>query len=262
MRKLLARRRGGLHSISVNTPTTPADGLTVLRVPGQMQFSKLMQWERLLRPHLGDIKGIEPQLLRIRLLWLHDLHGRGVRDLLTLFNGLPQVFLAVIRVDPGHLDSFLTRELLLSRVGEEVVLDVHELTLGVDPFKSMAAVAVVVPPALRRAMIGEEHQSSMVSLGCVGEQIERSVVIQQEVVWTTGLRADHVWALNGVSAEENGEIEAYNIVVAFTSIELQCETAWVAGCVGEFTTQGDRGEADKDWGLNADAAEEVGLGKV
>jgi hypothetical protein len=53
-------------------------------------------------------------------------------------------------------------------------------------------------------MIAEEHEACVISFGSVGEGIEEGVVIKEEVCWVAVLRADDVWSLNGIAAEEDG----------------------------------------------------------
>lgn len=89
-------------------------------------------------------------------------------------------------------------------LGNEVVLDVDKLSVGVYPFKGVAAIAVVEAPAVGGAMVAEEHEACMIGFGCVGEEVEESVMVQEEVGWVAILRADDVWSLDRITAEEDG----------------------------------------------------------
>lgn len=89
-------------------------------------------------------------------------------------------------------------------LGEEVVFDVDEFAFLVDPLECVAAVAVVVGPAIRSTVVGEEHHTCVVGFGCEGEEIKEGVVVEEEVLGAAGLGADDIWALNWVSAEEDG----------------------------------------------------------
>jgi hypothetical protein len=57
---------------------------------------------------------------------------------------------------------------------------------------------------------------------------------------------DHIRELHGVLDEEDGNVVANNIPVALLGVELYCEAADVANCVGTATAAEDRGEADED----------------
>ena len=148
-------------------------------------------------------------------------------------------------------------------LGNEVVLDVDEFTLSVDPLEGVATVAVVEAPANGSAVVTEEHETGMVALGCVRQKIKDGIVVRKEVPGVTSLRTDYVWALNRVAAEEDGEVKADDVVVALHGVELDGEATGVAGFVGVFATDRNRREADEDGSLFTYAGEEVGfLGEV
>jgi hypothetical protein len=94
-------------------------------------------------------------------------------------------------------------KLLLAVLGDEVVFDVDELTLGIDPLESVAAVSVLVAPTFWGAMIAEEHETGMVTFWGVCEQVEQRIVIREEVLGVAGLRANDIWALDRVAAKED-----------------------------------------------------------
>jgi hypothetical protein len=89
-------------------------------------------------------------------------------------------------------------------LGDEVILDVHETPLLVHPLECVAAVAVVEAPALRGAVVAEEHEAGVVGFGGVGEEVEKGIVVEKEVGGVACLGADDVGALNGVATEEDG----------------------------------------------------------
>ncbi len=78
-------------------------------------------------------------------------------------------------------------------------------------------------------MVTEEHHASMVAFGRVCQQIEQGVVVEEKILWVTGLRANDVRTLNGITTEEDGKVQANDIVVAFTGVELEGKASWVAG---------------------------------
>lgn len=101
----------------------------------------------------------------------------------------------------------------------------------------------------------------MVPLGRVREQVNQRVEVEQPCHRVSVLGADDVGALDGVAAEEDGEVEPDDVVVALHGVELDGEAARVAALVGELAAKGDVGEADEHGGLFADRGEEVGLGQ-
>ena len=142
-------------------------------------------------------------------------------------------------------------------LGDEVVLDVDKLALSVDPLERVAAIAVVESPANGCTVVTKEHQTSVVTLRCVCQEIKYGIVINQEVGRVTGLRADNVGTLDRITAEEDGEVEADNVVVAFSGVELDGKTTRVACFVWVFSAHCDSTKADKDRCLLANTGEEV-----
>jgi len=106
-------------------------------------------------------------------------------------------------------------------------------------------------------VVTEEHQSGVVALRRTAEQIERGVVVEKEVAWVTGLRANDIWSLDRVATEENGEVQANNVVVALLCVELDGEATRVTGLIGKLSSQSDGREAHKDGGLFADGLEKI-----
>lgn len=216
-------------------------------------------WELSSWPDLRDIKGVKAKLVRIRILGLHDLDLGRPLEFLTALNALPELPLAVIRILTRDANGFRLGELLLSMLRDEVVFDVHKLALLVDPLESVASISVVFCPALRGSMVGEEHQAGVITLWSAAQKIKCSVIVEEEVFWVACLGPDHVGTLNGVTAEEDWEVQADNVVVAFLGVEFDGESTRVSGLIRKFAAKGDGTEADEDRSLLSDGLEEVGF---
>ena len=93
-------------------------------------------------------------------------------------------------------------------LGKEMVLDIYESALFVDPLECVTSVAVIVTPSIRGTVVAEEHHACMVSFWRTCKQVEERVIVEEEVLWRSALRADDIWALDGVSAEENRPVES------------------------------------------------------
>jgi len=78
----------------------------------------------------------------------------------------------------------------------------------------MAAVPVLVDPPIWCAMVGEEHQASVVALRRAGKQIESGIVVEQKVARVARLGADDIWALYWVAAKEDWEVLQHTLVIA------------------------------------------------
>jgi hypothetical protein len=62
-------------------------------------------------------------------------------------------------------------------------------------------------------MITEEHQTSMVSLRSAAKQIKDAIVIEQEVLGIAVLGSNDIWALDRVSAEEDGLVKSTDVLL-------------------------------------------------
>ena len=109
--------------------------------------------------------------------------------------------------------------------------------------------------------------------GCASQQVKGGIVIQEEVLWISGLRSNDIGTLNWVSAEkdrlltsektsrpverEEYPVQAYDIIVALASVELNCESAGIAGRIWELSAKGDSGEANEDGCFGASGLQEV-----
>lgn len=74
----------------------------------------------------------------------------------------------------------------------------------------MATISVLVDPAIGGTVVREEHQTSVVAFRSVSQKIEGSIIIEQEVLGVASLRADDIWSLNRITAEEDWEVLKQN----------------------------------------------------
>jgi hypothetical protein len=73
---------------------------------------------------------------------------------------------------------------------------------------------------------------------------------------------DQVGELDGVLDEEDGDVVADQIPVAFLRVNLDGETANVAGQIGRALVAGDRGKPDEGRRLLAGPLEEIRFGVI
>ena len=151
--------------------------VVVLRVLVQDNLSELLERELLARPDLGDIKGVESELSWVGLFRLHCLDVCSPLRVLLGLNLLVKLALGVVRVLATKTVRLLTSELLLTVLGEEGVLDIHKLALGIHPLEGVAPVSVFLGETIWSTVVTEEHHTSMVAFGGVGEEIESGVVV-------------------------------------------------------------------------------------
>lgn len=247
-----AGRESGLFDVAVE----------VLRVLVEHQAAEFLHGELLARPDLCHVEGIEAELVWVGILGLHHLDVRSPYNLLSVFNDFVKIALRVVRILAAHLRCLLLGELLLAVLGDEVILDVDKLSFLVDPLEGVATVAVIEAPSLGCAMIAEEHETSVIALGSVSEQVEDAIIVEEEVLGVSMLRTNDVWALDGVTAEEYGEIEADKIVVSLLSVKFDGKTTGVASFIWILTARRDGAKTDEDGGLFPYSLQEFGLGEV
>jgi hypothetical protein len=177
--------------------------VVVLRVLVEDEAADVVHGELAAGPDLGDVEGVEAEFVWVCFFGLHDLDFGGPFDFLAGFDGFPELLLGVVGVLAGDADGFGLGELFLAVLGDEVVFDPDELAVLVYPFEGVAAVAVLVDPAVGCAVVGEEHQTSVVAFGCQAEKVESRIVVEEEVLGVAGLGANDVRTLDWVAAEED-----------------------------------------------------------
>ena len=101
-----------------------------------------------------------------------------------------------------------------------MVLDVHKFVVFFDPPECVTAEAALLAASNSRAMVRGKHHPGVIAFRTVCKQVGERIVVQQEVLCAACLRADNVWTLDRVSAEENREIQANDSVVALACIEF------------------------------------------
>lgn len=109
-------------------------------------------------------------------------------------------------------------------------------------------------------------------------------MVEEEILRVTRLRPNHVGALNRVSAEEDRlirqkseicqsgsteeihrityKIQAHDVIVSFSRVELDGKATRVSGQIGEFPTESHGRKADEDRRLQSGGLEEVGLSRL
>ena len=85
------------------------------------------------RPHFRHVKWVKTKLLSVGLIRLHDLHVSLPHYFLTLFDRVPELLLGIVRVLAGNSDCFGLRELFLTMFRQEMILDIDEFALFIDP---------------------------------------------------------------------------------------------------------------------------------
>jgi hypothetical protein len=96
----------------------------------------------------------------------------------------------------------------------------------------------------------------------VGEEIEPSVVVEQERLGFTLLRPDVIGTLERVSNEKDGEVQADEIVVSILGVKLGSVSSRVSSAIGVFPSVSDRAQPGERRRLLAHAPEQLGFGQM
>ncbi|MNZ83192.1 hypothetical protein D3C78_1019140 [compost metagenome] len=123
----------------------------VQRIAIELQLSDFNQWKLFLRPGLGDIKGV--LVVRRCLSFGHDLDAYAPFREITLFDGIEQVALGVIRISARQARSLRWSKVLDPLPGLVVPLHPVTLTLSVDEAVSVAAEAMHVAVSIRNTPV-------------------------------------------------------------------------------------------------------------
>lgn len=84
-------------------------------------------------PDFGNIERVKAEYIDVCVRWLHDLDLCVPYNLFSILDGFPEFLLRIIGILARDPDRFWTGELLLSVFGNEMVFDINELALLVDP---------------------------------------------------------------------------------------------------------------------------------
>ena len=109
----------------------------------------------------------------------------------------------------------------------------------------MTAVPMLIAPSLRSAMIAEKHEPRMVGLGRAPQKIKKRIVVNKEVCRVSMLRTNDIRALDWITSKKDWPIEANNVIITLTCVQLDREASRVAGEIGKLAAKGDGAEAKK-----------------
>jgi hypothetical protein len=121
-------------------------------------------------------------------------------------------------------------------------------------------------------VVAEEHQTSVVALRCVCEEVEQRIVVGKEVLGVARLRADNVRSLNRITAKEDGldmlawpmnglwrayKVKANDVVVALHGVELDGHATRVASLIRILAANSHGRKANERRSLLTNASQEV-----
>ena len=208
------------------------------------------------RPDLRDVEAVPAICLRI--LPRHDLNADAPGWEIAFRDGVAQIAGGMVRVLAGHARGLFAREVLDALVGLEVELHPAVRAARVVPLERMAAVAVHVAVASRRAAVGEEDRDLVDGLRRERQEIPEHVRVRRVGRRVALLGMDEVGELQRIADEEDRRVVAGHVVIALFGVELDREAARVARGVGGALFAADSGEPGEHFGLLARPREELG----
>lgn len=72
-------------------------------------------------------------------------------------------------------------------LGNEVILDIDEFPVLIDPLEGMTSISMVESPRLRCSVVTEEHKACVVGFGSVGKRVEQRIEVEEKVLRITTL---------------------------------------------------------------------------
>ena len=161
----------------------------------------------------------------------------------------------------GHLILLFSGKVLDSLVGFEMIFDVMDFSLVVNPLEGMGGISIHESVSVWSSSIREQNSDLMKSLWRVLPEVKDHVRVSQVGGWISLLAVDEIWEFHWVIDEEDWSIVSNHIVVALFGVEFDGESSWVSDGVRSSSLTGDGGESEEQWGLLADFVEEGSLGE-
>ena len=196
----------------------------------------------------------------LRLFFGEDLQPQLPFRVRPRLDRLPQVATMEVGVGAGDLDGLIPDQRMGAGLRTPVELDEVRLALVVDQAVGMHAEALHRPIAARDGAIGHRPHQHVGDLGHQRRKVPERVVRRRRLRHgevRLGLGGVHeVGKLHRVLDEEDRDVVADEIPVAFIRVELHREATHVPRRVGRAALAEDGREADEDRGLFADFAKE------
>jgi hypothetical protein len=126
----------------------------VLGVPVQGHLTNSVERVVLVRPNLGDIENIKPVVLGI--FFRHELNVESPGRIITFLNRFVEITSGEILILEGHCVLLLGGEIFDALVCFEMVFNVMNFTLIVNPFEGMRRVSVHESVAVRSTSVREK----------------------------------------------------------------------------------------------------------
>jgi len=136
------------------------------------------------------------------------------------------------------------------------------LSLCVNPFESVATVAVYVTVTLGGATVAHKNCDLVESFGRVRPEVPGHVGVLRVIGGVSLLGVDKVRELDGIFNEKHGGIISDHVVVTFFSVMLKSPTTGIAIAVIGTSLSSNSREAEEDWCFLSDLVHKLGFAKT
>lgn len=205
-------------------------------VPVESDLSDRNQRVVLVWPNLRDIENIKSVLCSV-FLW-HSLHEPVPAREVALRNLVVEIVSRPFRILLAFSLGLRCGEVFDALACLVVVLDVVNVSFGIDPAESVRTVSVHVAVAIWCSAVAEQNRDLVKSLRRVRPKVKGHVRVFVVIDWVTLLRVNEVWELDGIFDEKHGGVVADHIVVAFFSVMFDRKSTWVSVAVVGTTFAG------------------------
>ena len=218
----------------------------------------------LFRHKLGGVQNVEGQ--GVGLFLAEQLHAELPLGEVALVDGLIQVAAVIVGVGAGDLDRLVPAGRLRAQLGPPVEFHQRRHALGVQQAEGVDAEPLHHPQAARNAPIRHgphdhvgafRHQADEIPEGVVGAGRLGIAPVRLHLH-----RMDQVREFDRVLNEEDRDVVADQIPVAFGRIEFDREAAHVARRIHRTGPARDGREAGEQFGLLAHFGQNLGGGEV
>ena len=218
----------------------------------------------LLGDDLGGVEHVEVEAVGEVLV--EQLQAQLPLGIVAHLDRVPEIAAMEVGIGAVDLHRLVPDHRLHALLGLPVELDEGRLAVGIDQPEGMDAEAFHEAERARDRAVRHDPHDHVHALGRQRDEVPEIVVrrlrLREAAVRLLLGGVDQVGELDRILDEEDRDVVADQVPVAFLGVELDREAAHVAREVRRALAAGDGREADEDLGLLALALEQVGAGDI
>jgi len=197
---------------------------------------------------LGRVEHVEAEAFGLVLG--EDLKAELPFRVITGFDGVPQIATMKVGIGAGDLDRLVPDQRMGAQFRRPVELDEVRLASRIDQPEGVHAESLHHPVAARDTSVGHDPHQHVRALGHQRDEVPKSVMrrsgLRHGVMWFGFDGVDQIRKLHRVLDEEDRDVVADQIPVAFVGVELDGEAARVARRIDRAALASNGREAHED----------------